>query len=62
LRNKEKYQNEFDATITTSTRAPSVRGEHSQATKDYFRLLSNLSYEKEKKEETKAPAPVPPPL
>jgi hypothetical protein len=61
LRNKEKFQNEFDTTITTSTRAPSVRGEHSQATKDYFRLLSNLSYEKEKKEVPKAPAPAPPP-
>ncbi|MDA0839942.1 MAG: hypothetical protein O3B01_10285 [Planctomycetota bacterium] len=61
LRNKEKYQNEFEVTVTTSTRAPSVRGEHSQATKDYFRLLSNLSYESEKKDGRKDPAPTPPP-
>ncbi|MDP6503580.1 MAG: hypothetical protein QF886_08200 [Planctomycetota bacterium] len=61
LRNKERFQNEFESTVSTSTQAPTVRGEHSQATKDYFRLLSNLSFEREKKEETKQPAPAPPP-
>jgi hypothetical protein len=49
-RGQEKVRNEYEANIVTSTRPPTVRGEHGQATRDYFRLLSTVSYKAEKKE------------
>jgi hypothetical protein len=44
LRSKEAFKNEFEAAIMTGTQAPTVRGEHSQATRDYFRLFSTVKY------------------
>jgi len=55
LRTGEKVRNEFEAEILTGTRTPSVRGEHSKATQDYFRLLSTVKYP-----EAKPPQPEPP--
>lgn len=42
LRTKENVWNQFEAPLTTGTLPPTVRGEHGQATRDYFRLLSTL--------------------
>jgi hypothetical protein len=42
LRTRENVWNQFEAPITTGTRPPTLGGEHSQATRDYFRLLSTL--------------------
>jgi hypothetical protein len=42
LRTKEQVWNQFEGTVSTGTRPPTVRGEHGQATRDYFRLLSTL--------------------
>jgi hypothetical protein len=42
LRTKEMVWNQFEGSITTGTRPPTVRGEHGQATRDYFRLLSTV--------------------
>ncbi len=42
LRTKEQVWNQYEAPITTGTRPQTVRGEHGQATRDYFRLLSTL--------------------
>ena len=44
LRSKEAVKNEYEANITSGTQAPAVRGEHAQATRDYFRLLSTVKY------------------
>ncbi len=44
LKSREAVRNEFPGTITSGTQAPSVRGEHAQATRDYFRLLSTVKY------------------
>jgi hypothetical protein len=49
LRTREMVRNEFEAKVTSGTQAPAVRGEHAQATRDYFRLLSGV----------KAPEPEP---
>jgi hypothetical protein len=58
LRTKEMVKNEFEANVTSSTRAPTVHGEHGQATRDYFRLLSGVKYQDEEKSDR--PAPMPP--
>lgn len=42
LKTREQVRNEFEATVNSATQAPSVRGEHAQATRDYFRLLSGV--------------------
>jgi len=47
LRTKEGVKNEFEAAVTTGTQAPTVRGDHSQATRDYFRLFSTVKYPEE---------------
>jgi hypothetical protein len=58
LRTKELVKNEFEANVTSSTQAPTVRGEHGQATRDYFRLLSGVKYQDEEKQaETPKPGP-----
>jgi hypothetical protein len=44
LKSREAVKNEFEGSITSGTQAPSVRGEHAQATRDYFRLLSTVKY------------------
>jgi hypothetical protein len=44
LRNTEKVKNDFQGAVASSTRAPNVRGEFSQATREYFKLLSGVSY------------------
>ena len=46
-RNAEKVRNEFQGNVASVTRPPTVRGEHSQATLSYFKLLSGVSYDKE---------------
>ena len=56
LRTKENVWNQFEASITTGARPPTVRGEHGQATRDYFRLLSTL-----KEQEAQTPAGSSPP-
>jgi hypothetical protein len=58
LRTKELVKNEFEANVTSSTQAPTVRGEHGQATRDYFRLLSGVKYQDEEKP-AEAPKPGP---
>ncbi len=54
IRSRELVRNEHEASVVTGTRAPSARGEHSQATQDYFRLLSKVPYQDE--ESRAAPA------
>ncbi len=44
LKSREAVKNEFEGSITSGTQAPTVRGEHAQATRDYFRLLSTVKY------------------
>jgi hypothetical protein len=44
LKSREMVKNEFEASITSGTQSPTVRGEHAQATRDYFRLLSTVKY------------------
>jgi hypothetical protein len=44
LRTKDNFKADFEASITTGTQAPTVRGEYSQATRDYFRLFSKVKY------------------
>jgi hypothetical protein len=44
LKSREGVKNEFEANVTSGTQAPAVRGEHAQATRDYFRLLSTVKY------------------
>jgi hypothetical protein len=44
LKTREGVKNEFEAAIQTGTQAPTVRGEHSQATRDYLRLFSTVKY------------------
>ncbi len=44
LRSKEAVRNEFEGNVTTGTQSPTVRGEHAEATRDYFRLLSGVKY------------------
>ena len=51
LHTREKFRNEFQAAIESATRAPAVRGEYGPATHDYFRLLSGVTYQDEKKKE-----------
>jgi hypothetical protein len=50
LKTKEGVWNQFEAPISTSTRPPTVRGEHGQATQDYFRLLSGVKYPEENRD------------
>lgn len=47
---REKVRNEFEAAVSSSTRAPTVRGEFGAAARDYFRLLSGVSLKDEKTE------------
>jgi len=42
LKTREQVRNEFEANVQSGTQAPTVRGEHAQATRDYFRLLSGV--------------------
>jgi hypothetical protein len=59
LRTKELVKNEFEGNVTSSTQAPTVRGEHGQATRDYFRLLSGVKYQDEEKPaESPRPGPM----
>jgi hypothetical protein len=44
LQTREQVRNEFEANVTSTTQAPTVRGEHAQAIRDYFRLLSTVKY------------------
>jgi hypothetical protein len=44
LRSREAVRNEFEGNVSSGTQAPTVRGEHAQATRDYFRLLSTVKY------------------
>jgi hypothetical protein len=60
LRTREGVRNEFEAAVTTGTRAPTVRGEHGQATRDYFRLLANVKYPEEEKGNKQPPRSGPP--
>jgi hypothetical protein len=53
LRNTEKVKNDFQGAVASSTRAPNVRGEFSQATREYFKLLSGVSYAGQKTEQPK---------
>jgi len=57
LRSREQVWNEFQADVATSTQAPVVHGEHGQATRDYFRLLSTVKYPDEKPPEKAKPNP-----
>ncbi len=54
LRSRELVRNEHEAVVVTGARAPSARGEHGQATGDYFRLLSKVPYQ----DEESHPSPV----
>jgi hypothetical protein len=49
LRSKELVKNEFEAAVTSGARPPTVRGEHGQATRDYFRLLSGVKFQDDDK-------------
>lgn len=49
LKTREGVRNEFQADVITGTRAPTVHGEHRQATQDYFRVLSGAKYPEEEK-------------
>lgn len=49
IRTKENVRNEFEANVASGTRPPTVRGQHGQATQDYFRLLSTVKYQDEEK-------------
>lgn len=49
IRTKENVRNDFEASVNSGTRPPTVRGEHGQATQDYFRLLSTVKYQEEEK-------------
>jgi hypothetical protein len=60
LETKELVKNEFEAKVTSSTRAPTVHSEHGQATRDYFRLLSGVKYQDEEKGNKPAPPGVTP--
>src|SRR5207248_243108 len=42
LKSREMVRNEFEGNVTSGAQAPTVRGEHAQATRDYFRLLSTV--------------------
>lgn len=57
LRNTEKVKNDFQGAIASSTRAPNVRGEFSQATREYFKLLSGVAYAGQKTEQPKQGEP-----
>jgi hypothetical protein len=46
LRTREQFVNEYDAAVETPTVAPVVRGPHGQPTRDYFRLMSGVAFEK----------------
>jgi hypothetical protein len=50
IKTKENVRNEFEANIASPTQSPTVRGEHGQATRDYFRLLSTVKYPDEPKD------------
>ena len=54
LRNTEQVKNEFESAVTSSTKAPQARGEFSHATREYFKLLSGVSYAGEKTEKPAA--------
>ncbi len=45
---REKVRNEFEAPVSSSTRAPTVRGEFGSAARDYFKLLSGVTLKEEK--------------
>ncbi len=45
---REKVRNEFEASVNSSTRAPTVRGEFGSAARDYFKLLSGVTLKDEK--------------
>jgi hypothetical protein len=49
LRTKEQVKNDFEANVISRSQAPMVRGEHAQATRDYFRLLSGVKNQDEDK-------------
>lgn len=51
LRTREKVRNEFEGAVASTVEAPVVRGEHGQATRDYFRLLSGLRYDADANED-----------
>jgi hypothetical protein len=57
IRSRELVRNEHEASVVTSTRAPTARGEHSQATQDYFRLLSKVPYQDEESSASPAKRP-----
>jgi hypothetical protein len=50
IKTRENVRNEFEGNIASPTQAPTVRGEHGQATRDYFRLLSTVKYPDEPKD------------
>ncbi len=62
IRTRELVTNEFDADVVTETQAPAARGEYRDAVRDYFRLLSDVSYEDEDESEpTQGPMDQAPP-
>jgi hypothetical protein len=50
IKTRENVRNEFEGNIASPTQSPTVRGEHGQATRDYFRLLSTVKYPDEPKD------------
>lgn len=42
LKSKEQMRLEYEANVQSGTQAPTVRGPHADAVRDYFRLLSNV--------------------
>ena len=56
LQVREQVRNEFEAAVSTGTRAPTVRGEFGGAARDYFRLLSGVTLRDETERDRKPPA------